>query len=153
RASTWARSSGECPERGPFAFGLRDESGRTADRLDGREALGFGSPVGFRRFAMHNLVLARKRAIGGDSSTNVVNRAFHRVAHCMPPGDRLSRPVGLVFPKLKLNCMKKRLRWHKMGHFEKFLLGRLLLPAILIALAQWVFVPSQARASCGDYVL
>jgi hypothetical protein len=71
----------------------------------------------------------------------------------MPPCNRLSRAVGLLFAKLALNCTKKQLRWPMMGHFEKLLSARILLPAILVALAQGVLVPSRARASCGDYVL
>jgi hypothetical protein len=40
-----------------------------------------------------------------------------------------------------------------MGRPEKFLPGRCLLPAILIALTQWGLAPSAAQATCGDYVL
>ena len=71
----------------------------------------------------------------------------------MPQGNDLSRPVGLLFVKLALNCMKKQLRWQGMSHFEKFRPIRLLLPALLVALAQGVMAPSRVRASCGDYVL
>jgi len=40
-----------------------------------------------------------------------------------------------------------------MGHCKKFLSVRVLLLAILVALAQGALGPSRARASCGDYVL
>jgi hypothetical protein len=66
---------------------------------------------------------------------------------------RVSRPAGLLFAKLALNCVKKRLRWQGMGDFKKILSVRVLVPAVMVALAQWVLTPSHARASCGDYVL
>jgi len=71
----------------------------------------------------------------------------------MRQGNLVSRPAGLLLAKLTLNCMKKRLRWQTMCDFGKFLSGKFLLPAMIVAVAQWLLVPSFARASCGDYVL
>ena len=82
-----------------------------------------------------------------------MNRTEPAVPHCMSQRDRVSRAVGVLFPKLALNCLKKRLRWQRMGYFQKFLSVRLLLPAILVAVVQGGLAPSHARASCGDYVL